>query len=229
MKKSGRMSTQTMVSCAMLSAIAFALTFISHYVMPAMIPVAPFLKYDPKDIVLAIGGLIFGAVPAVLMSTVVSLIEMVTISETGWIGAAMNIIASCAFVLPAALIYRKKRSFSAAVAGLVSGTCAIIMVMLLWNYLLTPIYMGWPRSSVAELLLPAFLPFNAVKGLLNMAATLLLYKPVTTALRAAHLMPLKSGEINPAQNKKNTVFAFAIAVSAVIVCVAILLLLNYIV
>lgn len=224
MKKSDKMSTQAMVSCAMLCAVAYALTFISHYVMPAMIPAAPWLKYDPKDIVIALGGLLFGAAPAVMMSVVVALIEMVTISETGWIGAAMNIIATCAFVLPTTLIYRKNRTLSSAVAGLICGVAAMIIAMLLWNYLLTPIYMGWPRSAVAELLIPAFLPFNAVKGLLNMAATLLLYKPVMAALRAAHLMPKGAGASQ--NSKKNTVFSVVIAAAAVAVCAVILLLLN---
>ena len=47
--------------------------------------------------------------------------------------------------------------------------------------------MGYPREAVAELLLPAFLPFNLLKGGLNTAVTLLFYKPVVTALRKAKL------------------------------------------
>ena len=59
-------------------------------------------------------------------------------------------------------------------------------VMLLWNYLIAPIYMGMPREAVAELLLPAFLPFNLIKGSINTAVTLLLYKPAFLRLQQRH-------------------------------------------
>ena len=42
---------------------------------------------------------------------------------------------------------------------------------------------------VAAMLPTVFLPFNVFKGGLNMALTLLLYKPVVTALRKARLVP----------------------------------------
>ncbi|MCR5484888.1 MAG: ECF transporter S component [Clostridiales bacterium] len=215
------MSPKTLAACSMLSAIAFVFTIISHYVMPAMIPAAPWLKYDPKDIIIAIGGLIFGVVPAMLMSVVVSFIEMVTISSTGWIGALMNILATWAFVIPPAVIYSKRRTFPAAVAGLVSGVILMTGVMLLWNYLLTPIYMGWPREEVAKLLLPAFMPFNLIKGALNMAFTLVIYKPLVKAMRLSKLMPpaAKGSEL-----KKNTT-VITVLVAAVIIISSILVIL----
>ena len=61
--------------------------------------------------------------------------------------------------------------------------------MLLWNYLITPFYMGQPREVVEALLLPVFLPFNLAKGGMNMAATLLIYPPVVGALRRAGVVP----------------------------------------
>ena len=64
----------------------------------------------------------------------------------------------------------------------------MVLVMLLWNYLITPVYMGCPRETVVELLIPAFLPFNLIKGGLNAAITMILYKPIVTALRCARLI-----------------------------------------
>ena len=49
--------------------------------------------------------------------------------------------------------------------------------------------MGYPRDAVADMLLPVFLPFNLLKGGLNAAFTMMLYKPVVSALRAARLVP----------------------------------------
>ena len=48
---------------------------------------------------------------------------------------------------------------------------------------------NFTRADIAELLPTVFLPFNLVKGGLNMLVILLLYKPVVTALRKAHLIP----------------------------------------
>ena len=41
--------------------------------------------------------------------------------------------------------------------------------------------------SLAELLLPVFLPFNLIKGGLNAVIAMLLYQPVTAALRRSRL------------------------------------------
>lgn len=74
--------------------------------------------------------------------------------------------------------------------GLASGWLITVIVMLLWNYLVTPLYMGYPREAVVELLLPAFLPFNLLKGGLNASITFLLYKPIVTALRKTDMLLL---------------------------------------
>ena len=222
-KKSKGLSTQTMVTCAMLCAVAYVLVAISSHIMPPFVPAAPYLKYDPKDIVIAMGGLLFGPLPAMIISVVVSLIEMVTFSGTGWIGFVMNVLATWAFVLPASLIYLKKRSLTAAVAGLAAGTALMVVVMILWNYLLTPIYMGIPRDAVAELLVPVFLPFNLIKGALNMAVTLLFYKPVVSALRAAKLMPKSESS---ARKGKATVITVLIALFIMASCAVALLIMN---
>ena len=66
--------------------------------------------------------------------------------------------------------------------------------MLLWNYLVTPLYMKVPRETVVQLLIPAFLPFNLLKGTLNAALLMLLYQPVVTALRRARLVPPSSAK-----------------------------------
>ena len=152
------------------------------------IPVVLFLKYEPKDVIIVLGGLMLGPVSSVIISVVASLVEMLTIGTTGLWGLLMNVIASCAFACTAAAIYKKKRTANGAVAGLLCGTAAMAVTMLLWNYLITPIYMGTPREVVAGMLLPTFLPFNLVKGGLNTGITLLIYKPLITALRKARVL-----------------------------------------
>ncbi len=171
--------TKNLTAIGMLCALAYAATAVGR------IPLVLFLKYDPKDIVIALGGLILGPLASCSVALVVSLAEMFTISETGVLGLFMNVASSCSFACTAALVYQRRRTFLGAAAGLLCGWLCMVLVMLLWNYFIAPIYMGYPREAVVELLIPVFLPFNAIKGGLNAAATLLLYRPVLTAWNAA--------------------------------------------
>ncbi len=182
MKKS-QPDTRQLVVMALFCALAFAAVALFR------IPVVLFLKYEPKDCLLAIGGMLYGAVPALLMSVVVALIECFTVSDTGWIGLIMNVLSSALFICPAALLYHRRRTLGAAIGGLAAGTALVTVGMLLWNWLITPLYMHIPRAEIEPLLLTAFLPFNLFKYTLNAVLTVLLYKSVVSALRAARLIP----------------------------------------
>ena len=172
-----------MVIIAFLAAIAYMIVALVR------IPVVLFLSYEPKDVVITIGGFVLGPVAAFVISLLVSLVEMVTVSQTGPIGCLMNLISTCSFACVAALIYKKKHSIWGAIWGLLAGTITMISVMLVWNWLVTPLYMGVERTAVEGMLLPVFLPFNALKAGLNSALVLGLYKPVTASLRRARLLP----------------------------------------
>lgn len=174
--------TQKLTTIGMLCALAYVVVVVGR------IPLVLFLKYDPKDVIIAISGLIFGPLASFFTSLVVSFVEMFTISDNGILGFIMNVISSCSFACTAAFIYKKRKSLSGAIIGLLCGWVLMAAVMMIWNYLVTPIYMGYPREAVVKLLLPAFLPFNLIKGGLNAALTMLLYKPVITALRKTHLV-----------------------------------------
>ena len=177
--------TKKIVLLAMMAALAYLIMVVVR------IPVVMFLKYEPKDVIITIAGFIFGPLEAFITSAVVSLVEMFTVSETGWIGAVMNLVSTCSFACVAALIYKKKHTLKGAVIGLLAGVVCMVIVMILWNYLLTPIYMGYPREAVVPMLPTVFLPFNLLKGGLNAAITMLIYKPVVITLRKADLIPAK--------------------------------------
>jgi len=185
--KTNTQKTQQLVVTAMLCAISFIAVLIGR-----LIPnVAGFLSYDPKDAIVVIAGFIYGPMTSVIVSLIVSFIEMITISGTGIYGFIMNTISTCAFAVPAALIYKQKHNMVGAVAGLLAGMIAMTGVMLLWNYIITPFYMLVERSVVVSMLVPVFLPFNLIKSGINAGLTLVLYKPIITALRKAHLVPQK--------------------------------------
>ena len=180
-----RTNTKQLTLMAMLAAMAYVAMLITR----PLPHVAGFLSYDLKDVVVAISGFMLGAGPAMLITLAVSLIEMVTVSSTGPIGLLMNVLSTCAFVLPAAILYRRDRRLKSAALGLTLGVVLMTVVMLAWNYIITPLYMKVPREVVAGMLLPTFLPFNLVKGGLNAGITMLVYKPMVSALRRAGLLP----------------------------------------
>lgn len=179
--------TKKLTTTAMLCALAYITVLFGR------IPVILFLKYDPKDVVIVIGGLLFGPLTSVVVTVIVSVVQMFTISGTGILGCIMNIVSSCSFACPAAFIYKRRRRLSGAMLGLFCGVVCQAAVMMLWNYLIAPLYLGYPREEVVKLLLPAFLPFNLIKGGLNGAFTMLLYKPVVTALRRFHVVESAGG------------------------------------
>lgn len=182
-----------------------------------------FLTYDPKDVVLTIGAFIFGTIPGLIMSLVVCFVEMVTVSSTGPIGLVMNFIASAVFVGVASIIYHRKKTMSRAIIGLVCGSLAMVAVMLLWNYIMTPIYMGVPRDVVLGLFVPVLIPFNSLKAALNSAIVLLLYKGVVTALRKSGLISKR--ESSDGENKKtNTIILLIVSALAVVTLLLVLLI-----
>ena len=194
-----KVDTKKLATLGMLTALAFVVMCLSKFI-PS---VNGFLDFDFKDVVLCIGGFIYGPIEALIMTVIVCFIEMVTVSHTDIIGCIMNIVATASFVCTACAIYKRNHTMKGAVIGLVTAVVVLVVVMLAWNYFLTPIYQRIPREAVADMLLPIFLPFNAVKGGLNMTVTLLVYKPVVNALRKTKLIPESTSHAAPVEGKKH--------------------------
>ena len=200
---------------ALLSAVAYVVMYLSKLIP---VNVLGFLNFDLKDVIIVIAGFLFGPLSAAGISVVVSVIEMVTISSTGLWGLLMNVLSTCAFACIAAWFYRKNRTIKGAILGLIVGALLMTAVMLLWNYLITPIYMGQPREFVATLLIPYFLPFNLIKAGINGTLALLLYKPIVNALRRAKLVPPSSGSGQGGRSK------IGVAIVAAVLLVTFILL-----
>ncbi|MBR6219467.1 MAG: ECF transporter S component [Clostridia bacterium] len=216
---SNRNSTRRLTLMAMLAAIAYAAMLITRP-LPA---VAGFLSYDLKDVIIAIAGFLLGPAAALIITAVVSLIEMVTVSSTGPIGLLMNVLSTAAFALPPSLMYRRERTLKNAALGLGLGVALMTAMMLAWNYIVTPMYMGVPRQVVAGMLLPTFLPFNLVKGGLNAGITMLLYKPLSAALKKTGLLP-RQGEV--AKPRRFSPAATLISALVVVTCVVVFILMT---
>ena len=205
-------SVKKMVLLAMMAALAYIMMCVFR------IPVVMFLKYEPKDVIITIGGFLFGPLSSFVISFIVSLVEMVTVSDTGPIGALMNLLSTCSFACTAALIYKKNHTIRGAIVALVAGCVTMVCAMLLWNWLITPLYLGYDREVVAGMLVPVFLPFNLLKGGLNTALVLFLYKPLVTALRKTGF--IETREQNASNSKGGTIL---LGLVLLVTCVLLLL------
>ena len=205
------------IACmGMFTALAFLAVVATEWIPK----ISGFLSYEPKDAIIVIAGFIFGPLSCVILSILVPLIELLTISSTGPWGFLMNAVASCAFTVPAAWIYSKKKTMGGAVLGLAVGMLFMTGCMLIWNYIVTPYYMTMgpitdvveKRKTVGGMLTTVFLPFNLIKGGMNAGLAMLLYKPVVTALRGAGLVSQSQGK-KGRFNLGFTLFALAVLVT----------------
>ena len=189
--------TKRLVGTAIFASLAYVVALVCN-VIP---PIAGFLSLDVKDAVIALAAFTYGPVSGVIIALVAAALELFTFSTTAWYGFIMNFASSAVFALTASLIYKFKRTLNGALIGFFSAVVATTGVMLLLNTFVTPLYLtyfvGMPSEAagkmVIELLPRVLLPFNFAKSLLNAATSMLLYKPVTTALARAGLVEGKRG------------------------------------
>lgn len=185
------MSTKKITTVGMLCAMAMVVNLIIHF---PIVPSVSFLNYDPKDIIIVIGGFIYGPFVCFIMSAITSVLEIMFRGGT-ILDILMNMISTCTFALTAAYFYQKNHTKKGAVIGLTLGIIGCTISMLVWNYIVDPIYFQMPREAVVAML-PAIGLFNVIKSGLNMAVTLFLYKPIVTILRNTNFVEKNSQEVS---------------------------------
>ncbi len=170
-------STKRIAVTALFCALAAICTlFIEFPILPAV----PWLKYDPSAIICLIAGFAFGPATGVAVSIISYLPHIATAS--GFWGMLMAIIATLAMVLPASLVYKRDTTMRGAIVGMVIGAVVSVLLCIVANIIVTPIYAHMSTQAVIALIVPALLPFNVLKVVINAVVTTLVYKPVTKAL-----------------------------------------------
>ncbi len=215
-KKAKPLDVKKLVGMATFAALSYAVTFVFR------IPVQ-FLTFDAKDAILTIAAFIYGPISAIIMSLIPALIEFITISDTGFWGLLMNFVSSAAFSFTASVIYKYKRSFNGAIIGIYGAVTLTTLLMIPMNLFITPIYMGVPRAVVVEFLPTLILPFNFAKSLMNAAITMLIYKPVSLAMKRARLIP---GTVDVKFNKQSVIMLLLGALT-LLAAIALFLILKF--
>jgi len=172
-----KFTTRKLAVGAMLTAISVLLVLLVHF---PIFPAAPFLEYDPADIPILIGTFAYGPGMGLILTLAACIIQGLTVSaKSGLYGIIMHIIPTGTMVLVSGLIYNKKKTRTMAAVGLVCGIVCEVLIMMVANYFVTPLFMGTPREAVAQMLLPIIAPFNAVKFGINSVVTFVVYKTVS--------------------------------------------------
>ena len=175
MKKTKKMNVKAYVSIGMLSSIAYLLMLLNF-----PLPLFPnFLFVDFSDIPALIAALIFGPIAGILVEFFKNVLNyLATGSQTGIpVGHIANFLAGIVFVLPTYYVYNKLKSKKGMTLALVVGTVTMAVVMSILNYIIIlPAYtvlMGFP--DMRNLVVPAILPFNILKGIMMSFIFMLLF------------------------------------------------------
>lgn len=183
-----------LTATALLAAVAAVLMFLDFNV-----PFMPgFIKMDVSDMPALIAAFAFGPLSGAGVCLIKNLINVLT-TTTGGVGELSNFILGCMLVLPAGLLYKKKKNRKFALLGSVVGAVCMAAVSFVTNYFIVyPIYTNFmpleqiiaayqailPRvTSLWQALLIFNVPFTFVKGMLCAILTFVVYKPLSPILK----------------------------------------------
>lgn len=181
---------------AILGAVAAVLMFLQFSV-----PVMPgFIKMDVANFPALIASFALGPISGVGVCLIKNLLNLLSTS-TGGVGELSDFILGCMMVIPAGLIYKRKKTRVGALLGSFVGAILMAGLCLLTNYYITyPFYINIMGMTVEKILsmyqaiLPSTdslwkallifnLPFTFVKGMLCAVIAFIIYKPLSPIIK----------------------------------------------
>nr|WP_272481138.1 ECF transporter S component [Holzapfeliella floricola] len=154
-----------------------------------IIPMFPYLKFDFSDIMVVIGGGLFGPVGAVLTAVIKVFLNFVLFggNVVSLIGMSSSLLASLAFALPLTVTLKNDTTWNWIKS---SGLSVLSLTVLLsvGNWLIfTPLYINLLNfnlgTSLVNYVLTAIVPFNLVKGVILSITSVIVYRLVITKLK----------------------------------------------
>ena len=192
---------RTIVQVGMLAAIAVVLML---FEIP--LPFAPsFYEIDFSEVPVMIGTFAMGPLVGAVIELVKILLNFfINGTTTAGVGEVANFLIGCALVVPAGIIYRRKRTRKGAIIGMAAGTVFMTLLGCVLNaYVLLPTYaaafqlpidslvaMGTAvNGSITDLftfVAFAVAPFNILKGVLVSLIVFLIYKKISPVFHMNH-------------------------------------------
>ena len=180
--------------CAALAAVLM-LFDIPLYFAPS------FYKMDFSELPVLFCGFALGPVAGIVCEFLKVLLKtLIKGTSTAFVGEFSNFVLGCAMILPAAVLYRFRKTRTRALWGMILGTVTMTVFGSLFNaFYLIPQYarlFGMSVETIVSLgtkvnpfitdvrtlVLFAVVPFNLIKGLLVSAITFFIYKFVKKIL-----------------------------------------------
>jgi riboflavin transporter FmnP len=169
---------------ALMLAIGIILSFIEFPLLPQV----EFLKFDASFVPAIITGFSYGPGPGCVVGVVVAAVHAL-FSGNIW-GGVMNAVIALAYILPATIAYKLNRTTVSVIIGLVISSIAQILVALLMNILITPIYTGVPVEVVIGMLVFPILPFNVIKVVINSVLAFILQRSLKGFFEGSRKSPV---------------------------------------
>lgn len=176
---------------SILSVIAYVLMVLE---MPVIMFPA-FLKIDFSDIPAILGAFALGPTAGIMIELVKNILHWITSTTTGGVGELANFVIGCAWIIPAAFIYKRHKQKKYAIIGMIVGTMSMAIIGGIVNYyVMIPFYAKiWPMEAILEmsaaanplivdlktLIFYGIIPFNLLKGIIISIVTMLIYKKLS--------------------------------------------------
>lgn len=197
MNKTKLFSLHNMTKIAILTAISAVIMLLEF-----PLPFAPsFYELDLSETVILMGGFAMGPMAAVMMELLKNILNLLMNGTiTAGVGEFANFAMGCALVVPAAVIYKYKKTIKGAILALCVGVLSLVVVGAFVNYfIMIPAYValvGFPLDAIVgmakevnplvgsleSMIVFAVMPFNLVKGIICSVLNLLLYKRLSKIL-----------------------------------------------
>lgn len=193
------LSVKSMVIMAILGAIAVVLML---FEIPLWFA-PPFYELDFSEVPVLIGAFALGPIAGIIIEFIKIILNLIfTGTLTAGTGELANFLIGCSFVVPAAIIYHRNKSYKSAIKGLIIGTlCMVVLGAFMNAYVLLPAYayffkmpigalveMGTAVNSsinnLSTFVFYAVIPFNLLKGVVVSLITLLVYKRISGVIKS---------------------------------------------
>jgi riboflavin transporter FmnP len=157
-----------------------------------------FIKMDLSDLPALIGTFAVGPLGGVIICLIKNLLHL-TVTSTGGVGELSNFILNVAFILPAGLLYRFKKTKKSACGGAILGAVFMALISVVSNYFIVyPVYYNFmPKetilaayqaifpgvNSILQCLIVFNMPFTFIKAMISVVITFLIYNSLAPVLR----------------------------------------------
>ena len=184
--------TRRLVAIALLGAIT---TILMYFETPLPF-FPPFLKIDLSNLAVIIGAFLFGPWAVIPIAFIPNFFHFLS-SSSGGAGQLANFLLSCAYGIPAGMIYSKIHSKKGALLGTALGvvlatiggalTNMYIIIPFYANVMLFPLQAIWAACAAVNPLivdmktyiLYGAIPFNLLKYTVVSILTIVIYKPIS--------------------------------------------------